>query len=311
MKIFKSNETPIFSRPTLTVGTFDGIHHGHKRVIQRVIETANNIEGNSVVLTFWPHPRHVLGNADFSLLNTLDEKLQLLEASGIDAVILYEFTREFASITSYDFVKDILVGNYRVKNLVVGHDHHFGKMREGKYETLGNLSKEFDFKLFKVNTESYGTSVVSSSNIRNVLIEGNVKSASELLGYHYMINGKVIDGFKLGKNIGYPTANIEIDSSYKQIPGNGVYAVLVTLMGKKYKGMMNIGYRPTINLPKPELSLEVHLFDFSETIYGQTIKVEFIERLRSEVKFADITELKSQLEIDNKNANIALSRIVI
>ncbi|PKP22463.1 MAG: riboflavin biosynthesis protein RibF [Bacteroidetes bacterium HGW-Bacteroidetes-21] len=308
MKIFKSTETPLFTRPVITVGTFDGVHNGHRKVLQKVVEIANSTGGDSVVLTFWPHPRHVLGKTDFMLLNTLNEKIALLESCNIDAVIVYDFTTEFAKTTSYDFIKNILIDKYRIGNIVVGHDHHFGKMREGKYETLGNFSKEFGFKLFQVNPEVSGVNAVSSTAIRNELIEGNVGNARKMLSYPYHINGKVIDGFKLGKNIGFPTANIKVNETFKQIPGDGVYAATAQLMGKTYKGMINIGFRPTLNQPDPERSIEIHLFDFEENIYGHTIRIEFFEKLRNEVKFSGIEELKKQLQKDKVQAEKILAK---
>lgn len=309
MKIFKSTETPLFTRPVITVGTFDGVHFGHRKVLQKVVEEANRIGGDSVVLTFWPHPRHVLGKADFMLLNTLEEKIALFESCHIDAVIIYEFTNDFAKTTSYDFVKKILVDKYRISSIVVGHDHHFGKMREGKFETLGNFSNEFGFKLFQVTPQVSGVNAVSSTLIRNELNEGNVASAREMLTYPYPINGKVVEGFKKGRHIGFPTANINVAETFKQLPADGVYAATAQLKGKTYKGMVNIGFRPTLNQPDPKRSIEIHLFDFEENIYGSTIKIEFYEKLRDETKFSSIEVLTEQLQKDKLQTEKILSGI--
>jgi riboflavin kinase / FMN adenylyltransferase len=308
MKIFKVSETPLFSNASVTVGTFDGVHCGHRKVLQRLTEISKETGGDSVVFTFWPHPRIVLGKNDVKLLNTLEEKLHVIEKVGVDAVVLAEFNSDFSRITSYDFVKNYLIDRCRAKNIIVGHDHHFGKMREGKYETLGNLSKEFNFKLYQVVAESVGSHTVSSTKIRRELEAGNISIANAMLGYPYLFSGKVVEGFRIGKNIGFPTANIGQFEPYKQIPGNGVYAVTVQVFGKTYKGMMNIGVRPTIVKGSHVCSIEVHLFEFNKDIYGENITIRVHERIRDEVKFDSLNDLKKQLGCDREIVLKALEK---
>lgn len=311
MKVLKLNETPLFSNASVTVGTFDGVHLGHRKVLQRLTEIAKETGGDSVVFTFWPHPRIVLGKNDVKLLNTLEEKLHVIEKVGIDAVVLAEFNSDFSRITSYDFVKNYLIEKCRAKNIIVGHDHHFGKMREGRYETLGNLSKEFNFKLYQVLAESVGLLTVSSTKIRRELEAGNISAANAMLGYPYLFSGKVVEGFRIGKNIGFPTANIGQFEPYKQIPGNGVYAVTVQVFGKIYKGMMNIGVRPTIKKGSHVASLEVHLFKFKKDIYGEKVTIRVHKRIRDEVRFESLNALKKQLNSDKEIVLKALEKIKV
>jgi len=309
MKIFRADETQFFTDASVTVGTFDGVHCGHRKVLKRLIESAKETGGHSVVFTFWPHPRVVLGKNDIKLLNTMEEKVLLFEKVGVDAVVIAEFNSDFARITSYDFVKDYLVGKFRAKNIIVGHDHHFGKMREGKYETLGNLSKEFGFRLFQVNAQNVGEQTVSSTKIRRELEAGNIDVANSMLGYAYFFSGKVVEGFRIGKNLGFPTANIGQFEPFKQIPGDGVYAVTVKVHGNIYKGMMNIGVRPTIEHNNHVRSVEVHLFEFNSDIYCENIIIKVFNRIRNEIEFKNINELKKQLEIDRGTALGMLEKV--
>lgn len=309
MKIFRADETPFFSNASVTVGTFDGVHLGHRKVIDRLVEIAKESGGHSVVFTFWPHPRIAMGHSDIKLLNTLEEKLQVLSNVGIDAVVIAEFNAEFSGTTSYDFVRNYLVGKCRAKNIIVGHDHHFGKMREGKYETLGNLSKEFGFKLYQVVAETKGAQTISSTKIRHELEAGNISAANAYLGYAYFFSGKVVQGFRMGQVLGFPTANIGQTESWKQMPGNGVYAVTAQVFGNTYKGMMNIGLRPTLHENQTERTMEVHLFEFDATIYGENIKINLHDKIRNEIKFAGVDELKTQLHKDKVSAEKILAEI--
>lgn len=311
MKIFRADETPLFTCASVTVGTFDGVHCGHRKVLDRLMEIAKQEQGHSVVFTFWPHPRMVLGKVDIKLLNTLEEKLKVMERVGVDAVVIADFNSDFARITSYDFVKNYLAGTCRAKNVIVGYDHHFGRMREGKYETLGNLSKEFGFKLFQVTAENLGANTISSTKIRHELEAGNIAAANAMLGYVYGFSGKVIQGFSIGRHLGFPTANIGHIEPFKQIPGDGVYAVTARLFSKEYKGMMNIGVRPTIHEGSHIHTIEVHLFSFSTDIYGEDIVIEVHDRIRDEKKFSGADQLKIQLEKDRITAEKILEKVKI
>lgn len=309
MKIFRADETPLFNCASVTVGTFDGVHCGHRKVLDRLMEVAKQEQGHSVVFTFWPHPRMVLGKVDIKLLNTLEEKMKVLERVGVDAVVIADFNSDFARITSYDFVKNYLAGTCRARNVIVGYDHHFGRMREGKYETLGNLSKEFGFKLYQVTAENMGHNTISSTKIRHELEAGNIAAANAMLGYVYGFSGKVIQGFSIGRHLGFPTANIGHIEPFKQIPGDGVYAVTARLFSKVYKGMMNIGVRPTIHEGSHIHTIEVHLFSFSSEIYGEDIAIEVHDRIRDEKKFSGAGELKTQLEKDRITAEKILENV--
>ena len=309
MKIFRADETPFFSDASVTVGTFDGVHCGHRKVLQKLSDVAKSTGGHSVVFTFWPHPRILLGKNDMKLLNTLEEKMKVMSTVGIDAVVIADFNSDFARITSYDFVKNYLVEKCRAKNIIVGHDHHFGKMREGKYETLGNLSKEFGFNLYQVGAENVGSQTVSSTKIRREIESGNIAAANAMLGYAYFFSGKVVEGFRLGKNLGFPTANIGQFEPYKQIPGNGVYAVTAKVSGNIFKGMMNIGVKPTVVRDSHVCTIEVHLFDFNKDIYGHNIEIKVFNRIRDEVKFDCVDVLRSQLEKDKSESLSVLNNV--
>ena len=288
--------------PVITTGTFDGLHLGHRKVLSETIRIAKKYNGNPVVLTFWPHPRHVLGKGDFSLLNTLEERKELFKKMGIKHIYVQLFNKEFSSLSSADYVKEILVDKLRVKVLVVGYDHQFGKERSGKFDTLGLLATQFDFKLEQVQVLDMEGMNISSTKIRHALEIGNLSFANQMLGYDYFINGKVIDGHKKGRELGYPTANLELSDSLKMIPKDGIYAVNVCVKEKFYKGMLSIGFRPTFPDQPHIRTVEVNIFDFNEEIYNQNITVYLIERLRDEVKFSNIDELKNQMAMDKINS---------
>lgn len=309
MQVIENGDIIKLTNPVVTIGTFDGLHRGHQLVISQTIEIAKKKNGIPVVFTFWPHPRFVLGKGNFSLLNSLEEKKLLFKRLGIKYVYFQPFTKEFANLTSQEYVKNILSDKIGVKTLVVGYDHQFGKEREGKFDTLFELSKLYNFELYKVNALDISSITVSSTKIRMALEEGNITNANKLLGYDYFISGIVVDGFKIGKKIGFPTANLTLDDELKLVPKDGVYAVYIEIKNKFYKGMLYIGYRPTIENQPHIKTIEVNIFDFSHEIYNTPVKVYFAERLRDDIKFKDINELIINLKIDEENSRKVLKEM--
>lgn len=293
--------------PIVTTGTFDGVHLGHQKIISRLKDVAQKHEGETVLLTFYPHPRMVLfpEDNDLKLLNTQQEKIQLLEKYGVDHLIIYPFTKEFSRLTSVEFVRNILVNSIHTKKLIIGYNHHFGRNREGSFEHLKEFGPIYGFDVEEIPAKDIDSIEVSSTKIRKALLSGDVETANSYLGHAYSVTGKVIHGNELGRTIGYPTANVLIEDKYKLIPADGVYAVNVEVKGKKYDGMLNIGNNPTIE--EKGRSIEVNIFDFNETIYGEDATIFFIKRLRDELKFAGLDELKNALAIDKQNALKILS----
>ena len=296
MKIYSSIEE--FSadfRVTLTIGTFDGVHIGHQSIIKELNRMSKLEKGESVLLTFDPHPRHVLFPEDhgLKLLTTIDERLDLLKDYGLQHIIIQEFSREFSRITPINFVRDILVNQLSVNRLIIGHDHHFGRNREGSFEELKSLADLYDFKLSEISGKMVNNITASSTKIRQSLLIGDVDKANNLLGHSYTFSGKVVHGDKLGRTIDFPTANIEVRNE-KILPKSGVYAVQVELDRNHYFGMLNIGH--IIN------KIEVHIFDFSENIYGRIVRVRMVSRLRDGKDFQDIEDLKCQLIKDETDA---------
>jgi riboflavin kinase / FMN adenylyltransferase len=283
----------------VTVGTFDGVHAGHRVLINQVIESAKSINGRSVIVTFHPHPREIIspGKAGIKLLSTLEERRQLLSEIGINEMIVIPFNRDFSLLSSEEFVRNVIWEKIGVKEFVIGYDHQFGRNREGTIETVEALGKELGFDVKVVSRQEVGNKTVSSSAIRKALQEqGDVKLASKLLERPYLLNGTVVHGDSRGREIGYPTANIKPEHPNKAIPKNGVYAVRVKIENGFYNGMMNIGIRPTFDGTVE--TLEVHIFDFDRDIYGNTIQVHFIDRIRDEKKFTGQDELVQQLRQD-------------
>jgi len=297
-------------RPVVTIGTFDGVHSGHKKVISRLKEISSEINGESVVFTFHPHPRQVLTPEEHNLrlINTLEEKIGLLEATGIDHLIIYPFTREFASLSYADFVEQILAGRMKTHCLVVGYDHKFGQDRKGNFEYLHKCASKFNFRIEKLDVLLVDEVNVSSTRIREALEQGNISMANKYLGYPYELQGKVVQGKKLGRTIGFPTANIEASDENKLIPGYGVYAVKIRIEGNIHDGMMNIGTRPTFNHNADLRSIEVNIFGFNSDIYHQNITLQFVEKIRNEQKFPGKEDLVKQLYTDRENAIRILSR---
>lgn len=288
--------------PIVTTGTFDGVHLGHQKIISRLKEVAQKHQGETVLLTFYPHPRMVLfpDDNELKLLNTQQEKIQLLEKYGVDHLIVYPFTKEFSRLTSVEFVRNILVNSIHTKKLIIGYNHHFGRNREGSFEHLKEFGPIYGFDVEEIPAKDIDNIEISSTKIRKALQSGDVETASSYLGHLYSITGKVIKGFEKGRIIGYPTANILIEDKYKLIPADGVYAVKAEVKGKLYGGMLNIGNNPTIE--GKGRSIEVNIFDFNDTIYGEDATIYFIKRLRDELKFAGMDELKNALAIDKQNA---------
>lgn len=307
MKIIRSIADFDTSEKTIvTIGTFDGIHIGHKKILKNLITTARKEGKKSVLLTFFPHPRMVLQkDKTILLLNTLDEKSMLLEKMGLDYLIIHPFNKEFSRLNALDFVRDVLVNKLNTSRLIIGYDHHFGKNREGNIHQLKEYSLLYDFKIEEIPAQDIDDVSVSSTKIRSALKEGNLKTANNYLGYYYMISGAVVRGKKLGGTIGFPTANIEIKEPYKLIPSTGVYVIRTQINNVLYNGIMNIGFNPTV-LGKYK-TIEAHLFDFNENLYGKKIKIEFLYFLREEQKFKSVKELVTQLNIDKENAISFLS----
>ena len=287
-------------KPVLTVGTFDGVHLGHRKIIARVNELAKKMNGESVVFTFDPHPRKVVAPAEknLRLLTTLDEKIKLFEFSGIDHLIVYPFTSDFARLSYEEFVENILVGKIHTKSLVVGYDHKFGKNRQGDFDFLKNNADRLGFHIEKLDVLLMNESNISSTKIRLAIQNGDFETANAFLGYPFGINGTVVEGQKLGRKIQFPTANVESSDPDKIIPGYGVYAVKVKVQEHTYLGMLNIGSRPTVNNNADHRSIEVHILNFDEDIYGQNIELIFYGKLRDEQKFDSLDKLKEQLALD-------------
>lgn len=303
MRIYNSIEAfKKVKNAVITTGTFDGVHEGHQVIINQLKNIANKIGGETVLLTFFPHPRMVLypDDNELRLIDTIDERKVLLEKAGIDHLIIHPFSKEFSRLSSLDFVRNVLVNQLGVHTLVIGYDHHFGKNREGSFEHLKEFSPVYGFEVEEISAQEVQQVNVSSTKIRNSLLEGEINAANQFLGHPYLFTGTVVRGDQIGRKIGFPTANILIDEWYKLIPANGVYAVKILLKGSVYMGMLNIGNRPTIK--GKEKTIEVNIFNFNDDIYNNEIQIEFYDRIRDEQKFEGLTDLKNQLSIDKEKA---------
>ncbi len=301
MNVFYSiDEIKKDKNTVLTVGTFDGVHLGHRKIINEMIYQSVENECRNLVITFDPHPQIVLSKSDsIKLLTTLKQKLEYLKFLSVQNVLVINFTKEFSQIDFRTFVEEYFVNRIGVHTVVVGSDHHFGKNREGNPEVLTELGKFFDFNVIKVDPLIFDGHKISSTRIRKALLDGNVEIANKMMGNKYEIHGKVVKGNQRGGSIGFPTANIEVENKDKLIPARGVYFVEVDVADKNYYGMMNIGFRPTFN-NTTELIMEVHIFFLNENIYGNPIIVRFLDRIRDEKKFESIEELKAQLQKDKQ-----------
>ncbi len=299
-------EFPSVPNAVVTSGTFDGVHLGHQKIINRICEIAKSIKGETVLITFWPHPRLVLypNEHHLRLLSTFKEKKKQLHQSGIDHLVTIPFTKEFSQLTSEEFIQRILVEKIHTKKLVIGYDHRFGKNREGSFDYLKSHSHEFGFELEEISRQDVDEIGVSSTKIRQALEIGDIKTANRYLGRPYELNGFVVKGQQIGRSIGFPTANIYIPSDYKLIPRDGVYAVEIRVEGQMFNAMLNIGNRPTVDGTRK--TIESHLFGFQGDLYGKPITVFFREFIREERKFEDLNALKKQLVQDQKSANLLL-----
>jgi riboflavin kinase/FMN adenylyltransferase len=299
MKIYHHiDEFTAVKNAVVTIGTFDGVHLGHRKIIERIKQLAKSLGGETVILTFFPHPRMILHPEDHALkmINTMDEKAQLLEQLGVDHLIITPFSRDFSNQTAEEYIRDILVNKIGTKKIVIGYDHRFGKDRQGGLKELQQLSPVYDFEVVEIPEQDIHEVAVSSTRIRNALLSDDIDLANEFLGYPFFVTGKVMRGDQIGRTIGYPTANILIEETYKLIPADGIFAVKVQLNGQDYKGMGYIGHRPTIN--GMTRNIEVNIFDFNQDIYTQSIRMEFLHFVRGDIKFTTLNDLTIQLGKD-------------
>ena len=292
---------PSDSQTIITIGTFDGVHIGHRAIIKDLVSKAHQKNKKSALLTFFPHPRMVVQPKNsIKLINTIDERIALLEETGLDYLIIQPFDKDFANLTAFEFVRDVLVDSISVSELVIGYDHRFGKNREGDFDQLSEYGHIFDFEVTQIEAQDIDDISISSTKVRNALERGHVDTANQYLTSPYFLSGTIEKGQQLGNTIGYPTANIKVKEDYKLVPKKGAYTIKAKLNNNTYFGMLNIGDRPTVN--GTHTTIEAHLFDFDKDIYGETITVEFLHFLRDEQKFNSLNELKSQLLKDKANS---------
>lgn len=286
----------------VTIGTFDGVHIGHQKIISTLKEKAEAIGGETVILTFFPHPRMILHPEDqqLKLITTIAEKSELLGQLGVDHLIITPFTRDFSNLSPEDYVKEILVKQIGTRKIIIGYDHRFGKNREGGIADLERLGKVHGFEVEVIPEQDVKEVAVSSTKIRQALLQGDIATANAFLGYPFSLNGKVIRGDQIGRKMGYPTANLFVEESFKLIPADGIYAVNVIVDEEIYQGMAYIGHRPTVN--GMSRNIEVNIFDFDMDIYGQHIRMDFLHFIRGDQKFNSLDELSQQLGRDRKAA---------
>jgi|688.fasta_scaffold23255_4 riboflavin kinase/FMN adenylyltransferase len=293
---YKSSQNSI-----VTLGTFDGVHIGHKKIIEKLIQNSSNCECESLVLTFFPHPRMILQDSqEIKLLNTIEERIQLLEASGLDSLVIHPFDQVFSRLTAEEFVSTVLVDQFNVKKIIIGYDHRFGRNRTADIHDLIEFGKKYEFEVEQISAQEIDEVSVSSTKIRKALLEGNVALANEYLGYAYLLTGTIVKGKGIGRTINFPTANLKIEESYKLIPKNGVYIIQSTINNRLVFGMMNIGFNPTVN--GEGQSIEIHFFDFKEILYDKKLQIQVLKRIRDEEKFDSLEQLTEQLEKDKSTA---------
>ena len=306
MKVFTSiSEFNSTQKTIVTIGTFDGVHIGHQKIIEKLIQGTENSDYESLILTFFPHPRMVLHEASsIKLLNTINEKSGFLKKMGLDNLVIHPFDKEFSNLSAEEFVKTILVDSFNIQKIIIGYDHRFGKNRAANIDDLIAFGDKYGFEVEQISAQEVDSVSVSSTKIRDAIANGTMAVANEFLGYNYLLSGKIIKGKQLGRTIGFPTANIKIEENYKLIPKNGVYIVKSIIQEKTVFGIMNIGLNPTVN--GEDLSIEVHFLDFDIAIYNTEITVSVIDRIRDEQKFSSIDLLKAQIQ---KDKNYAISYI--
>lgn len=306
MKVYKSiqdfNRIPF---AVVTNGTFDGVHVGHQKILHRIVSLAKQNNGESVVVTFWPHPRIVLNkDSEIKLLSTIEEKIAQFQQIGIDHLLILPFDKTISELTPQEYIEQILVQTIGTRIFVIGYDHKFGKNRAGDFRYLTEVAPQYKLEIEEISKQEIDNIGISSTKIRQALVDGNPETANKLLNRNYSISGIVTKGNQIGRTIGYPTANIKLQESYKLIPSDGAYAVLVTVHEKVYYGMLNIGFRPTIK--GDQKTIEVNIFDFNNEIYGENISLEIISMIRNEIKFNHIEDLKIQLQKDKTTAQLLL-----
>lgn len=311
MKVhYDINSLPSFRNPVLTIGSFDGVHIGHQQIIKKINSLAKSIDGESILITFHPHPRLLLKpNSKLKLLNTLTEKANLLAQYGIDHLVVVPFSLAFAQQSPTNYIQKFLVAKFQPKIIAIGYDHRFGKNREGNIDYLRKFEKKNQFEVIEISKQAVADIAVSSTKIRKALQLGEIKKAIQLLGHYPSISGLVVKGLQIGHTIGYPTANIQIESPHKLLPSEGIYAVKVSYQKESYQGMLCIGNRPTIagNLKQ---TIEVNIFDFDQSIYNQKLEIFLISYLRDNTKFEGLNELKTQLAKDKNNALVILKKMI-
>lgn len=292
----------------ITIGTFDGVHIGHRKILERLIKNAKDSNLKSVVLTFFPHPRMVLQkDTDIKLINTIEEKTKILKELGLDFLIIHPFTADFSRLSATEFVRDLLVNELQIKKIIIGYDHRFGRNRTANINDLITFSSTFDFEVEEITAQEIDDVSVSSTKIRKALEEGDIQTANTYLGYRYMLTGTVKKGKGLGRQLNFPTANLQVEEVYKLIPKNGVYVVQSHVKGKLTFGMMNIGFNPTVS--GTEKTIEINFFDLDQDLYDQKLQIEIIDRIRDEHKFESINALKEQLSKDKETSLSILAKL--
>ena len=310
MKVFQSIESyPTTERKAvITIGTFDGVHIGHQKIIEQLNTLKADRKEVSMILTFFPHPRRVLDQSnDIKMLTTMEEKVQLLESFGLDHLIVEPFTQEFSRLTALEFVRDILVNRLSLKKLVIGYDHHFGRNREGNFEQLTEFGELYGFEVIEIPAQTIESVSVSSTKIRKAIEAGDMRVANSYLGYPYRLTGEIVKGQGLGRKLNFPTVNLRVEEDYKLVPMKGVYAVKTRVKGQEILGMMNIGFRPTVG--GDGRTIEIHLLDFQGDLYGEKLRVDVLDRLRDEQKFESVEALKTQLKKDELETRSVLSKL--
>lgn len=306
MKIETAADYDQIKDSVVTIGTFDGVHVGHQKIIKQLVSIAKKEQLQALVMTFFPHPRMVVQeDTSIRLINTIDEKADLMQNLGVDHLVVKAFTKDFSRLTALEYVRDVLVNKLHIKHIIVGYDHHFGRNRTANIKDLREYGSFYGFKVTEITAHEVGDVTVSSTKIRKALGNGEIKIANQFLGYNFMLSGKVVKGRGLGKTIQFPTANLQIDNAYKLIPKKGVYLVKAILDNQLVYGMMNIGTNPTVSSSN-ELSIEVFFFNFDKSLYGLHLTVQLIDRIREELKFSGLDALRVQLESDSQ---VALGQI--